>query len=328
VIRVVIVGLGSIGLRHLANIRAAEPDAEITVLRHCRDDTTLPEGANRVVYTLDDAIAERPDVGFVCGPTRTHASVGVALAQAGVHLFVEKPLALDAAEARRLVDASAESGRILIVGYNLRFSVSLRALHDAAHAGRIGRIMSGRAEVGRYLPDWRPSIDYRTTNSARAVFGGGVVLELSHEIDYMRWLLGEVAAIDAVVGRLSDLEIDVDDTADLLFSFTSGSIASIHMDMTQRSAIRQCRLNGTNGTLTWDGLSGETRAFDPNDGWTTLVAGGTEERNAMYLAEIAHMFACVRGEAPPFTDGLTGVRIVELAQAAVCAARQRRRIAV
>lgn len=327
-IRVVIVGLGGIGRRHLANIRAAEPDAQITVLRHLRADSSVPAGANRVVYSLDDALATQPDVAFVCGPTSTHAEAGMAFARAGVHLFVEKPLALDLTDAQRLVEASNAAGRMLIVGYNLRFCASLRALHAAAHAGRIGRIMSGRAEVGLYLPDWRPGIDYRTTNSARAEFGGGVALELSHEIDYMRWLLGEVATVDAIVGRFGDLDIDVDDTAELLLSFTGGGIGSIHMDMTQRSPTRTCRLIGTTGTLTWDGIAGETQAFDHAEGWTTLVAGGSEGRNTMYLAEIAHVFACIRGESAPFADGLTGARVVQIAQAAVHAAREGRRIVV
>jgi predicted dehydrogenase len=327
-IRVVLVGLGSIGRRHLANIRLTEPDAEITVVRHRRDDSTVPEGADRVVHTLDEALAYRPDVGFLCGPTSTHAQVGIVLASAGLHLFVEKPLALNAVEARQLVDACNEADRMLIVGYNLRFCESLRIMHRAACDGSVGRVMSGRAEVGQYLPEWRSGVDYRTTNSARSEFGGSIVFELSHEIDYMRWLLGEVAAVDAIVGRLSNLDVDVDDTAELLLSFTNGCFGSIHMDMTRRDATRRCELIGTDGTLTWNAITGETCRFRFDSGWTTLVSGGGESRNDMYLAEAAHVFACIRGEATPLVDGTDGARVVELAQAALSAAHEQHQVGV
>jgi predicted dehydrogenase len=328
VIRAVVAGLGSIGRRHLANLRAIEPDAQITVLRHDRAETAVPADADRVVHTLADAVAQRPDIAFVCGPSSTHVTVGLALAEAGIHLFVEKPLALMAADAARLVDVCAQARRLLIVGYNLRFSTSLRALYDAARSGRIGRIMSGRAEVGQYLPDWRPDVDYRRTNSARREFGGGVVLELSHELDYMRWLLGDVRAVDAVVARLSDLEIDVDDTADILLSFARGSVGNIHLDMTQRNPTRRCQLVGTNGTLSWDGITGETRLFEPGAGWSTLVPAGAQERDAMYLAQTAHVVACLRGEAEPLADGRTGAAVVKLAEAVAAAAREGRRVTV
>lgn len=327
-IRVVLVGFGSIGRRHLANIRTVEPQADITVLRHSRDDAVVPEGADRVVHTLDAALEHLPEIGFVCGPTSTHAGVGVALARAGLHLFVEKPLALSAWEARQLVDACSQAGRMLIVGYNLRFSNSLRVMHAAAREGSIGRVMSGRAEVGQYLPEWRAGVDYRTTHSARAQLSGGIVFELSHEIDYLRWLLGEVTTVDALVGRLSDLDVDVDDTAELLLSFANGSIGSIHLDMTRRDTKRRCELVGTDGTLTWNGVTGETCRFRFDSGWTTLVSAGGESRNAMYLAQAEHIFACLRGEATPFVDGDDGARVVELAEAVAHAARERRRIAV
>lgn len=326
--RVLLAGLGSIGRRHLANIRKLEPAAHITVLRHDPSQGELPAGADCIVHRLNSRLTDSIDIAFVCGPTGMHAELGTTLIEAGIHVFVEKPLALDFADARRMLDASIQRKRMLIVGYNLRFSQSLRALHAALLAGRIGRVLSARTEVGQYLPDWRPGSDYRQTNSARSEFGGGVILELSHEIDYMRWLCGEITAVNAMSARRSDLEIDVDDTAELLLEFAGGQIGNIHMDMTQRSPIRQCRVVGTDGTLTWNGISGETCMYSPDRGWETLVPAGTQDHNAMYLDEVAHVLACIRGDAVPYVDGAAGMRVVELAEAALRAARERRQIAV
>lgn len=323
--RVVLVGLGSIGRRHLGNIRYVEPDADVVVLRHSKNGEPVPEGANQVVYSLDEAIAHKPDVAFICGPTTMHVDPGVALASAGAHLFVEKPLASDLSGARALVDAAAKSRRTLIVGYNLRFLPSLRALRAELLSGAIGRPMTLRAEVGQYLPSWRPGTDYRKTNSAVAAFGVGVELELSHEIDYVRWLLGEVKSVDAIVMRASDLEIEVNDTAELLLRFESGPIASVHMDMAQRSTTRTCRIAGTQGTLVWDGIAGQVQRFSPDEGWSTIHEGDAD-RNAMYIEEVRHVFACARGQESPIADAADGLAVVQIAQAARLSSDEGRRI--
>ncbi len=312
--RILVASLGSIGRRHLANIRAAEPQAEILVLRHTRSDEGPPPGADGVVYSLDEAVGWSPEVAFICAPTAMHARVGIALADAGAHLFVEKPIAATTADAAALVEATTRAGRVLLVGYNLRFLPSLRALHRELQSGSIGRPMSMRAEVGQYLPDWRPGADYRNTNTARPELGAGIEFELSHEIDYARWLLGDVESVFGTFARTSDLEIEGDDTAEIVLRFRSGALGSIHMDMTQRVATRSCRVAATEGTLTWDGIAGTVRRFRVHEGWTT-IHDGDGDRNEMYVAETQHMFACVRGEQTPVCGGIDGTQVVQIAEA-------------
>lgn len=314
--RVLVVGLGSIGRRHLANIRALEPDAQIFVLRHSRKGDQVPSDADRVIYSLDDALQFAPDLAFICGPTAKHAEIGVPLVRAGAHLFVEKPLASDSTGASVLVEAANVAGKAIVVGYNLRFLRSLRALRASLEGNEIGRPMTVRAEVGQYLPDWRPGVDYRQTNSARTDLGGGIEFELSHEIDYVCWLLGgRVRSVTAVLARTSDLEIDVDDTAELILKFQSGAIASIHMDMTQRVPVRTCRIAGTEGTLIWDAIAGEVRRYRPCDGWVRIHESDGD-RNDMYIDEVAHVFAVSRGEVAPIVDGRAALSTVQIAEAA------------
>ena len=323
--RVVLVGLGSIGKRHLGNIRTLEPDAEVTVVRHARTNDAVPDGVDRVVYSIDEAVDSNPEVAFICGPTTRHADVGVALAGAGAHLFVEKPIAADSTSARRLIDAAVSANRSLVVGYNLRFLPSMRALRHALAAGEIGRPMSVRAEVGQYLPDWRPGADYRQGNSARGELGGGLEFELSHEIDYVRWLMGEISSVSALFAKTSDLEIDVDDTAELLCGFSSGAIGSIHLDMTLRAPKRTCWISGTDGVLAWDAIAGEAKRFRTSEGWTVL-SQNDGDRNVMYVEEIKHVFACARGTERPLVDGEDGLRVVEIAEAARRAFREGRKV--
>jgi predicted dehydrogenase len=185
--------------------------------------------------------------------------------------------------------------------------------------------MSARIEVGQYLPDWRPGRDYRDSHSARADFGGSVEFELSHEIDYACWLFGQAVSVDALLAHTSDLEIAVDDTAELLLRFDGGAIASVHMDMAQRSPVRTCRIAGVAGTLTWDGIAAEVRRYTPDEGWKVLHAGDGD-RNDMYVAEMAHLLACARGETEPSIGGSDALRAVRIALAARRASEEGRRI--
>jgi predicted dehydrogenase len=209
------------------------------------------------------------------------------------------------------------------VGYNLRFNLPLQLLRQALLEGRIGRPLAVRAEVGQYLPEWRPG-DYRRGVSARKDLGGGVTLELSHELDYMRWLLGEVTAVSAQIGRLSDLEIDVEDTAEVICLFANGALGSIHLDMVQRPAVRTCRVIGTEGTISWDALEPSVRLFSHATGsWSDLWSGPCD-RNEMYVLELRHFLDCVRGKALPVVTGEEGRRVLEIALAVKQSAREQR----
>jgi predicted dehydrogenase len=312
--RILVTGYGSIGRRHLANIRKLEPSASIAVLRRNRIDRTLPSGADHVYFSFDDAIAFGPHAAFLCGPAIDHASLGVALARAGAHLFVEKPLSDESAGAESLVTTCAQERRVLAVGYNLRFAPALQAMRAALEADFIGRPMSLRAEVGQHLADWRVGVDYRTSPSARAELGGGVALELSHEFDYIRWLCGEVLEVRAFMGRLGDLDIDVEDTIEAILLLENGILGSVHLDMVQRSPTRTCRIVGTAGTLLWDGIAGTLARFRPGDGWT-MAYQDSIDRDATYYAEAASFLAATRGESEPVVSGIDGLRALEIALA-------------
>ncbi|MDP6719833.1 MAG: Gfo/Idh/MocA family oxidoreductase, partial [Pirellulaceae bacterium] len=212
--RFVVVGLGSIGKRHLANLRSLMPDAQITVWRQHGQETSLadlPDERVNVVYSLADALAAKPHAALICNPAPFHVATAKPLVDGGAHIFMEKPLSDDMAGVDQLLDAYAERGRVFFVAYPLRFDPALQAMRAAINAGEIGKPLSLSAEVGQYLPDWRPQQDYRKGVSARKDLGGGALLELSHELDYVRWLMGDVASVSSRLTKQSNLEIDVED---------------------------------------------------------------------------------------------------------------------
>ncbi|MES3032814.1 MAG: Gfo/Idh/MocA family oxidoreductase [Gemmatimonadota bacterium] len=326
--RVLVVGLGSIGARHLRLGRTLLPEATFAVLRSGTSPATANEPADadvRVLHSIDDAITFAPTVAVIASPSPFHAEAAARLAATGVHLLIEKPLADTLAAALRIRDVVAQAGVTVAVGYNLRFSPGLLAMRAALESQRIGRVLSVRAEVGQYLPDWRPGRDYRDSVSAQQSLGGGVLLELSHEIDYLGWMFGVVSTVQATLVRTGALEVDVEDCAHLVLGFTEPGGRALHatltMDFVRRDARRMCTVIGERGTLEWNAMLGTVRLFDGDaQGWQTLFDAPIE-RDATYSAEWNDLAKCITSGATPRTSLEDGVRVLRVVEAAREAAR-------
>lgn len=323
--RYLIAGLGSIDRRHLANLRSLRPQARTAVWRlHNPPAPEPPAGADDQFTSLEQVLDFAPTAAIIAGPASTHLELVRPLAAAGVHLLIEKPLATDSAAdltgAAELIGACRDRGLVLMTGYNLRYLPSLQAVKARLDAGDIGQVLAARAEVGQYLPDWRPASDYRTGVSAQRALGGGALLELSHELDYLGWLFGPPARVTARGGRFSDLTLDVEDLVELLLEYPSPPrLISVHLDMLQRAPQRTCRFIGSAGTLVWDAIADRVDLYRAATGaWETLPVTPLADRNQMYLDELNHFLACIAQGTQPQVDGAAGLR----ALAIVAAARQ------
>jgi predicted dehydrogenase len=210
-----------------------------------------------------------------------------------------------------------------LTGYNLRFLPSLQRFRALLNEQTIGRVLSARCEAGQYLPTWRPDADYRQSVSARRELGGGVLLELSHELDYLRWIFGEVDWVQATLTRQSGLDVDVEDSAHLILGFNAEQgpppIASVYLDFVRRDTTRACTAIGEAGSLRWDGVSGVVEQFEPDTGGWSERFRHSSLRDETYLAEWRHWLGCVdRRETPLVSgeDGLAALRIVGAAREA------------
>lgn len=318
--RFLIVGLGSIGRRHLECLRAIRPFSDITVWRQQHRDGAVPNGANRVVFDLQGALACKPECAIVANPASMHVDTALQLAEAGVHLLVEKPLSHSMKDVDRLLAVCKANHLVLMVAYVLRFNEGLNVFRESINDGRIGRVVSFRAEVGQYLPDWRPGSDYRHSVSARRELGGGALLELSHELDYLRWVFGEVVAVSAMMLSTGMLEMDVEDIVEGLLEIcpSDGSTfaGSVHMDMVQRPPSRGCRAVGVDGTLEWNAIAGTVRCFDVGaKTWKTLHQPVSSERNALYVRQIGSFLDAVHMKQSPLVTGEDGRAVLKIIEA-------------
>lgn len=320
--RTLVIGCGSIGQRHIRNLQLL---GEQEILAYDLVPGVMHEAVRRYSLTpcgsVEEGLDRKPAMVLICTPPSTHISLARQSVAAGCHVFVEKPLGdrLDGAD-----DLLAEAKRhqaVLCVGYNLRFHAGLLRLKQRLDQGAIGRVMSIRAEFGQYLPDWRPGRDYRHTYTARATTGGGIILDASHELEYVRWLGGEVNSVYCRAGRLSDLDIDVEDVAEITLHMKESVIAQVHVDCVQRGYARNCKVIGEAGTLIWDYKTGVRHYDAAAEQWhdETIVP----ESNEMYVEELKHFLMCARGEATPVVNGETGKRVLEIAMAAKQSASER-----
>lgn len=318
--RILIVGLGSIGKRHLRLARELLPQADIRVLRH-RECGDVPEYSNGCFYEMDRAVEFSPQIAVIANPAPYHVPAAQRLAQAGAHLLIEKPIAAALDGVRELLATARAAEISLLTGYNLRFLPSLRKFRDLIAAGEVGQVLSVRCEIGQYLPSWRPDTDYRDGVSAQRRLGGGALLELSHEIDYLRWTFGEIDQVQARIGRQSALEIDVEDTAHLLLDFAPAPnghrlIGTLSMDFVRHDATRLCTAIGEQGSLRWNGVTGSVEKFARGAKEWSTVFHHQAQRDESYLAEWRHFLDCVRREAVPLISGADGLRVLEIVEAA------------
>ena len=318
--RLLIVGLGSIGRRHVLFARQLVPDATVTVLRHESCPDPSPAGIDHCVTGVEEALRLRPEAAVIANPASRHLDCAQRLADAGVHLLIEKPIADTTQGVSELIATCRAQGCVLMTGYNLRFVLSFQHFQELLQSQRVGRLLSVRAEVGQHLPSWRPGSDYRSSVSARAELGGGVLLELSHEIDYLRLLFGDVRWVSAIQRKHSDLEIDVEDTAYLTLGFgdaAAGLVASLNMDFVRHDTTRICTAIGESGTLRWDAIRGTVEILEEGAGtWRTLFAHQPQPDDC-YLEEWRHFLDCItNGRSPQITgqDGLEVVRVIEAAR--------------
>lgn len=320
--RALLVGLGSIGQRHLRLLKARLPAARIMALRHGSTDAPL-DGVDVCTNSLEDAIAFKPEIAIIATPAPFHVGPAIELARRGTHLLVEKPMAANVAEASKLAAVASEAEVVLQIGYNLRFLESLRAIRAALHAGQIGRVASIRAEVGQYLPSWRPGTDWRNGVSARADLGGGALLELSHELDYLRWIFGEVTAVRAWMGTLGGFGLTVEDTVHLLLEFNStfppgtrgaAPVAAVSLDFVRRDTARCCTVIGESGTLVWNAIRSEVRLIRPNTS-DQFLFDSLPARDDSYSSQLDAFLHSVKTKTPAAVTGYDGVAVMRLIEA-------------
>jgi predicted dehydrogenase len=324
--RFLVVGTGSIGTRHARNLLAMGHEVSGWDARAEQLDLARRAAPGLVAAAgLAPGLAARPDAVLVCTSPASHVAVARQAVEAGCHVFVEKPVAHLSNEVPALLDIAKRAGRLVAVGFNLRFLPSLRRVKALLDAGRIGRVYSARAFFGYYLPVWRAGRDYTENYAVSAAAGGGALLDLIHDFDYPGWLFGEAAELSCMAGHVSALAGDTEDLAEVTVRFASGVLAQIHVDYLRRAYRRDLEIIGSDGVITWDYASRAVRVLGPEPERVELHEGTSDGPSEnMYVEELRHFIACLEGREEPFVDGWEALRSLRMVEAAKRSAAERR----
>jgi len=334
--KILIIGLGSIGQRHARNLRQLlGNDLELIAYRTRRLRHVITPGlgvdASRDVereYRIDvysdlqEALQERPDGAFVCNPSNLHVQTAIACLRAGCDLFLEKPAATTLEGASELLAVADGEGRgqIVMVGYQARFHPCFRKLAELVASGILGNLLAVRAVNGEYMPDWHPYEDYREAYSAKEESGGGILLAQSHEADYLYALFGIPRSVFALGGHWSELEISCEDTASVLMEAqtTEGRTLPIHLhqDFLQRPQTRQCEVIGDRGKAVMDLVAANVTLYERNSPAPRVYQYPGFERNQLFLDQTQHFLDCLRTRQRPVVDLRDGLNSVRIALAA------------
>jgi hypothetical protein len=248
---ILVVGGGSAGQRHSKILLDAGAEVTVVEADRSKNDALLGLGIHGVINNL--AYAPSHITGaIVAVPTYLHAQCALPLLEAGLPVLIEKPLAHTVADAERLRPYAAQ----IRVGYSMRFHPAIQLIRE--HLPEIGRVIFAHAEVGQYLPQWHPDENYRNWYMAHAAQGGGALLELSHELDYLQWLIAPIVFTKGnAVHTDHTLQIDSDDLAMLSGTMLPHDYVHIarftcRMDLIDRRYNRRVRILGEKDTICWD----------------------------------------------------------------------------
>lgn len=331
--RILIAGLGGIGQRHLWNIVsvmgdsvqvcAVDPRQDIPVLTdklQVEPNTTLEGKYNLEIYPdLGSGLSSKPDAVFVCNPTSLHMQTALVAVQAGCHIFIEKPLSHSLSTVDTVIEHTEKAGLVGVVGYQMRFHPCLTLLSSLLQEKKVGKILSVRAEIGEYLPGWHTYEDYRQMYASRKDLGGGVILSQIHEMDYLYWLFGFPQKIYALGGQLSKLEVDVEDTAEILMDMCDNDRhypISLHADYVQRPPRRGCVVIGDSGKIILDFVTMSVTVYDESGNQVQSVSFADFQRNDMFIEEIKWFFQAVDGHPTPLVGLRAGMQSLRMALAA------------
>jgi predicted dehydrogenase len=310
--RILIVGSGSMGLRHFEIAKRLYPEAEIFVYSESGRNLQFPI----TITTKEQIESFRPEITVIANQASRHMEFAIYLASLGSHLLIEKPISANLESMDELLRLQAENNVKILVGYNLRYLPSFRSIKSTLEQKIIGRVLDVRIEVGQSLESWRPNRDYRNSVSARKIDGGGVLRELSHEIDYLINLLGLPLWVQANIGKVSDYEIDVEDTAHLIFGMIdergSRYLASLHLDFIRKDRKRVCTIIGSEGTLEWNLLNGSLSVISSDTLHRQVRPQNQESIGETYNTEWLDLIYSIKFNTQPESTLKNSINIIEI----------------
>ena len=268
----------------------------------------------KIFYNLKEAIDFGINAAIVATPASLHVEQAETLLNAGVHVLIEKPISNTYSNLKKLLIVDQKSISLSLIGYCLRFDPGAKRFKELLSSSKIGKILHVKIDCGSFLPQWRPKQNYSKSVSAIKNFGGGALLELSHEIDYARWFFGEIDGVYSSLRNSGTLNINVEDSAEIIFDTSAGFPIAMHLDFNSRKSRRTCQVFTSKGDLIWDYISNNI-VWSPING-IEKNENFKHNKDIMYEKQLEHFFNCIEAREEPLISIRDGAEVLKLIDAA------------
>lgn len=279
--KIIFFGLGSIGLRHLSLL---QNKCNFQIYSFCRNKTKKPIKGVTYVYNWAALKKIHPNIAFITNPTHLHVTTAIICAKLGMNLFIEKPLSHSMKGISSLIAVTKKKKINTYIAYCLRFHPVIHWLKKNLTNSNRGHPLHIRVINTSYLPNWRPGKNYKSMYSAYKNQGGGVILDLSHEIDYLVYLFGNIREIKGTSSRISNVTVDSEDFADILLKFNT-SYCNLHLNFLSHDDRREIYIDFKDKTIIGD-LVNNTIAIKGNHRTKTISL----PKNDMYRKQLDYFF--------------------------------------
>lgn len=304
-----VVGCGSIGRKHIANLIGLDCIGRVYVYSKVKNIRDIFH--SRKVEPVKGLNAPA-DFAIIANETYKHIDTAISLAKNGLNLFIEKPVSNNLDGINKLKLVARKNNIKIAVGYNLRFLGCIKLIKGLLKKGRLGKLYFARFEAGQYLPDWRKNIDYRECYSSFESKGGGVSLDLSHEIDYMRYFFGEPYDYKTMKARSGSLKIDSEDIFEAVYFFDNNFVCSVHLDYLRRNKERRIFILGSKAQLECDLVSKKLTIKKNNGRDSVLTRSGYFDIEKTYKDELRDFIKAIKSGKKPDVSIEDGIKVLEL----------------
>lgn len=315
--KVLVVGTGSIGKRHISNLVRFGVEVYAYSYRAAKNPLSVSHPEVTLVNNLGDALEADFDAVVIANRTDLHMEIALKAAQARKNFFIEKPISVSLAGAEELLMLVERNKLVVEAGFMLRCHPNLLWIKEYLANNSLGDLMHLRASVGQWLPDWRPQTDHRTGYSAFRKTGGGVIFDLIHELDLVYWLAGKVVDVNAITRYVESLDIETEAIAQISLRLDSGALAQVHLDYVRPGYGRDLEIVGTQAVLYWNYLKGAV-TITKSDGSMDVVhyVPPEFERNDMFENHMAHFLRRLSSpELAPTSSLVDSINVMRIALA-------------
>ena len=250
---VLIIGTGSIGQRHIKNLKKKGINNIIALRSKKGHFKKLPIDFDLVeVDSWEEAIKFKPDIAIISNPSSYHIESAIKICGYVKGIFIEKPLSNSSDSCQQLIEILNEKKVVSFVGHNMMFHPIIENIINFHDSNDVGSIINIQCQAGQWLPDWHPYEDYKNAYYARKDLGGGVSLTLIHEIHLALELAGLPISVYGEISEYDELDVDVDVWSDLMIKHNTGAVSQIHLDYLQQPSHRSGLITFEKGWVSYD----------------------------------------------------------------------------